>query len=1096
VKTSYDLSFLTSPRDPRLDNWIGQPFVLSYLNSEPGTNYVLRYRPFGINHSHIERERRYADRMIEKTGIEDPWLARFDRIHTKENAFRLEPITKSWKPLLESIASHDFTARVQEATAIVEFMTLLDELDIPMDIKDNIVMAERFIEEKHINPILSKLYIEGYRVNEVKDTLLHLYGLYNRDFPNDTVVHKQVLMDRVNIEKETIELGKWIVAFVESTHANTILPIHHYSERITERDSTIIHQLVLSEKARKDTALIEYRLFVHTESIGLIYDGLSIGQRDDQIGTRYIGYSNGSPTINIGHIYEDEIRGAIQKDQASIYDGYHMTEKSISSEADISDVIFGESFISKIGIVEDLYIKAYGSPQVEGFIPTFVMRAGHEGRDTRIDETIFTDRFIESKEVELITYQFYDRGEREGTDASKSIELAEWFPAEGIWTRVATNVVHAPLEGHMNETILDGVYFDKEAKYGLDQAIIKWVDGYESEARVTIQTELLDAKVQMDTGIHTTTLGMKLLDQDAWLQEIAWVFSDALSISASIIEEMIQVEASNLDSAIDTLQLKADGFVDSMEARIDAVDYQVSSLPLDGASFSKLERRMEKLTTEAYIQYLLQSFTTQEKAAIIHQHWETLAKVNLEAMNLETEVHQIIGTLSEKEAKPSKLDSGVDLAGKDAKQILILKELMAEPGKLNGYLKDLMGYGIRPDEFEATLQKLLNAATEDREGRVHQHPDFTPEPINEGIIQGLIEAHDQAEKTREGYIPDQQYRLSGDNSDWDDIWNRYSPGVDILDPPDADYDYEKLASKVYNLDTGVPYKALSPTNVPDVRIKTPLHHPLPQHYDIGVDDTKQIIVDNYVYIDVTLAIESLKNRNKLKYAGMPAEKAMRDVFSKLFTWITQAAPGSDEYNRMFRFCRWYAESATLSLSDHILHRTYNSWRSQFHTGGNLGIPYTSSGWQYFPTAYVLQTNSEHSEMKFESVSYIDGEFIVRGYFDNPLSQGTMEIKVDGEIVDTVSVNGAFTRTYEVPQGKHTYEFIFDGSSGRVSLSNLEITGSVFVSAHTSSDDSNTNGLKAATTLINMLLTYFDKHHGGGKSKGTMAIKQRKLWLSQ
>ncbi|MNP23468.1 hypothetical protein D3C76_1161790 [compost metagenome] len=248
-------------------------------------------------------------------------------------------------------------------------------------------------------------------------------------------------------------------------------------------------------------------------------------------------------------------------------------------------------------------------------------------------------------------------------------------------------------------------------------------------------------------------------------------------------------------------------------------------------------------------------------------------------------------------------------------------------------------------------------------------------------------------------------------------------------------------------------------------------------------------------MDTILAIESLKNRNKLRFAGMPAEKTMREMLAKLFAWIEQAAPGNEEYHRSFRFARWYSETVVMQLSTHILQRTYTGWLSSIHNNGDLGIPYTSTGWRYLANASVIQTQDTTASLKFEKQNYIDGEITIRGYFDNPHGEGTMEVKVDGTTVSqlTASDNGAFTLTAELPAGDHNYEIVFNGISGRVSLSSLEITGCVFVGATTIADDSDTNGLKACTQLVQMLLVYFEKHHGGGKKKGTMAIKQGGLW---
>jgi hypothetical protein len=354
------------------------------------------------------------------------------------------------------------------------------------------------------------------------------------------------------------------------------------------------------------------------------------------------------------------------------------------------------------------------------------------------------------------------------------------------------------------------------------------------------------------------------------------------------------------------------------------------------------------------------------------------------------------------------------------------------------------------------------------------------------------------DKQRPAYLPTERYLLVGDGSDWEDIWGLYTPGKDILDPPDSDYDYASLATQVYDLETGVPISPIGPTNLAEVKVKIPLHHPVPSNATVGLGVTvgeKDYPVDNYTIIDTILAIESIKNRNKLRFAGMPAEKTMRELLSNLYAWIQQSASGEYEYERMFRFVRWYAEATVTKLSTHILQRTYDSWMSAIHRNGDLGIPYEQTGWRYLSNASVIQTMSTSAILSFWKDNHIDGQITIRGYFDNPRQEGTMEIKVDGEPIGSLGAadNGAFTITTELPAGHHNYEIVFNGESGRISLSSLEISGSVFVSAVTIADDSDTNGFKACTTLMDMLLYYYDIHHGRHKVKGAMAVRQRKVW---
>ncbi len=363
-----------------------------------------------------------------------------------------------------------------------------------------------------------------------------------------------------------------------------------------------------------------------------------------------------------------------------------------------------------------------------------------------------------------------------------------------------------------------------------------------------------------------------------------------------------------------------------------------------------------------------------------------------------------------------------------------------------------------------------------------------------GVAHDLIQSNRQNKtEARVEHRP----TYAGDQSAWEDIWKRYTDGIDILDPPDSDFDYTKLANQVHD-ENGVPYRPLSPTNVSDVKVDTPLHHPLPEHFGVGIDDTKVLAVDNHVIIEVILALESLKFRNKLRYAGMPAERTLREIFDELYKWIQGGFGNHPEFERMFRFARWYGEHVLVQSSKHILHREYDSFKSKLHQFGDLGIPYTSKDWVYRPAQMTLATTSTVSSLSFELENFIDGEVILRGYFDNPLNQGTMKVMVDGIQMSELptSYNGPFELTFDVEQGKHEYELEFNGSSGIVSLSSMEVTGCVFKRAWTTSDESDSNGLKLAQQLIDLLLHYYDIHHGDDKVKGTMETKQRKVWNNQ
>lgn len=531
-------------------------------------------------------------------------------------------------------------------------------------------------------------------------------------------------------------------------------------------------------------------------------------------------------------------------------------------------------------------------------------------------------------------------------------------------------------------------------------------------------------------------------------------------------------------------------------------------IPFDARVTQELSMRARKIELNAWLAKALMTLTKQEKASILRGHWEVLKKVYKEFINVDNFVRDHLAELRVKETND--LMKGMiiqDTLGgrKIEKPFMLIEDILATHPQLDTMILELMGNAKRVDYLDSILQKpnpsdrhneriamptpewLASAPDKyDREAlklTAEGGPGTKEEMI--GIINEIIISHE--EQYRPAIIM-KDFVLTQDPSEWDDIWKRYSPGKDVIDVPNKDFDYSTLASQVYD-EKGRPLFPRGPVNLPDVRVATPLHHPIPANYDLG---TEEVVVDNYILIDSILAISTLMNNGKLKYAGMPAEQAIRELFSKLFAWIQGAAPGNPEYDRMFRFARWYAESIVLKLSEHILHRTYNPWKSSFHNGVGFGIEYDSSNWNYMPGAGIAQTTGPNAFISFTLETLVDSKMIVRGLLDNPTGAGIMEVYASGELLGTVATNGMFNVTYDVPMGDHLFEFVFTGTTGSASLSSMEIGGVEFVSAYTTSDDSNTNGLKAMTRLLEQLVGYFDLHHGNGKVKGTMEIKQRKV----
>jgi hypothetical protein len=686
----------------------------------------------------------------------------------------------------------------------------------------------------------------------------------------------------------------------------------------------------------------------------------------------------------------------------------------------------------------------------------------------------------------------------------------ERFEKESLREHDAIRFNQQPRESKVDRLQIDLEIMEKVAKKAFELNDIRLTDMIERLGYVTSVDGLPTFDIVPHEGIkiENVTIFDRINSIASIIGSVPFfdrIESEAWTRNDSIFTEMIEKIAREDHMLILadwvqenglTIKLDDDVFANRMESETynGGNDIIYVSTVQDIALIDTFDKRMSKTNQEAWVNHAPTFFDRTDKVSLVTQYWNIVQKTNTDAYLANEDIQRQLSDMMSKEViNYHKLVDGEKFI-KDMKNTLVIKYLQAHKDKLDSFFQDLITYANREESFESIIRKMTTMNMETERIGIHQNIDFGSRETNIAILTEMINATDNSEK-RDGYIL-QPFALNTDSSHWENIWGAYSPGKDILDMPDSDFDYSKLANQVYDPKTGVPYEPLSSLNSPDVKVKRPLHHPLPDFYDVGIDDSKVLLVDNYIFMDTVISIDALRTRNTLRYAGMPAEKTMRELFSKLFTWIQQSTPGSDEYERMFRFCRWYGESAVLQLSEHILHRTYNSWRSNISSGSGLGVPYTSIGWVYYPTAYIMQTNSNHSELHFEKENYIDGQIILRGYFDNPLSQGKMEVYIDDSLVDTISTNGAFSRTYDVIQGNHNYDIVFDGTSGTVSLSNVEISGCEFISAYTTSDDSNTNGLKAVSSLIDMLLAYFDQHWGHGKTKGTMEVKQRRVWNTQ
>lgn len=1084
---SYDFSFLTSPKDPRSDSWIGQQFMLSYLNSEPGINFPFRYKPFSINRSRIDTEKKYAERNNKRSGDSKEKTLFFDRIKAKDSHVQ-SSILQSIRPTLEGIASKAFIGHMKELEAIVESLSYFNAVKALYDTTthDDDSKGERILQERFINPIVLNHRIYGDERIRVTAMIIELYKKYAREIERGSIVTFVDLLERVEQIQPSLHIGKTFIGHVKTIlEGKRPLPLF-FGTQTPNRISQAYAAPFIVDKAELESEIEESSF--KTERITAFDTDIAklITAKNKNQQKRSIAFSLLMGTIpnREGRIRNDLLTGNEDTKVGVQSDGFINTDKSFNKDSIAMEAILAEKELSKEGLTSGSYTSVDDFREKEIVINEAVVFVSKSNeKEMHKMEPTFLDRNIKSKDIFTEEYHLIDYIHAGEAQVANDSYFFDYDP-NGKPVFSEDTFVKADIYGSDAMTIQLGIqvdFFQKESKLSDSFVDYKRMTLSHSDARL-VQLDFFYDKHDGREAIYDW-YQLRFDKQSTQAQETKpqYLFTKLLDIDARLTKDKVLSDKVPNDAHLNSFTADALLEEGNFDTRIEEGHILASPIPLDGFVVDDIYLKTTKMKRDAYITAVLASMTLRQKAGLIVNNLTSFERHAKDGYNVLEDLKQR-ASINPGDAKVLEAKDNVEKAIKDYLPILLIEYLKGDVLRMDGYIRDMIGISERSEEdMQADILDALKLGDE---------------PTNEGIIQYLINANDKNENTREAYIPKEQFVLVSDGSDWDDIWSRYSPGVDILDPPDSDYDYNLLANQVYDPDTGVPYNPLSATNVADVKVKTPLHHPIPEHADVGIDDTKEIIVDNYFFIDTVLAIESIKTRNKLRYAGMSAEKTVRELFSKLHQWIQQAAPGSLEYERVFRFARWYAESAILRQSEHILHRTYNAWRSSLHQGNDLGVYYTQTGWKYFQTASVMQTIGTYSEMRFVKENYIDGQIIVRGYFDNPLAQGTMDIKIDGNVVDTVAVNGAFTRTIDVPQGNHSYEFIFNGNTGTVSLSTIEITGCEFVSAYTTSDDSNANGLKTVTTLINMLLSYFEQHHGSRKTKGTMAIKQRKVWNVQ
>lgn len=223
MKNEYVLSFLSSPLNPASDNWVGQNFILSYLNSQPGSNYLFAYKPFELLHSRSGKENRFADAVVGE-GVNQSHADHF--FIKKENygvdAQRFEGRNKAILKHFEAMGQHGFEAVLQETTSLVEFVKIASSLilkDINVEILSSAVVPKMWNRET-IEQI-------AYRIAE------------RPAFFQDTIRVLQFLADNHGLDRESVQIAQAIIGHIEKLKRG--LPVYI---RLPDRDE---------ENRRKDS---------------------------------------------------------------------------------------------------------------------------------------------------------------------------------------------------------------------------------------------------------------------------------------------------------------------------------------------------------------------------------------------------------------------------------------------------------------------------------------------------------------------------------------------------------------------------------------------------------------------------------------------------------------------------------------------------------------------------------------------------------------------------------------------------------------------------------------------------------------------------
>lgn len=193
------------------------------------------------------------------------------------------------------------------------------------------------------------------------------------------------------------------------------------------------------------------------------------------------------------------------------------------------------------------------------------------------------------------------------------------------------------------------------------------------------------------------------------------------------------------------------------------------------------------------------------------------------------------------------------------------------------------------------------------------------------MIQNLL--HSNRLAIQDADILDEQYLANFAIDPWDEIWAIHTDGVDDIQVPSRDYDYEGRFGTIMDRATGRILEALTDPTVPDVIVRVPPTHPFP----IGGEKRRRI-VPLYALDQMMRMIEYFQELYGEYFPSMSPQQVLQLALIFIYTAVMKKLGGKElepYYMRAYRLVRWYAEKALYDHGKYLIRRVYAPWVANF-----------------------------------------------------------------------------------------------------------------------------------------------------------------------